>query len=117
VRAPEVVALGSKPTIELVVQNTSEVPCVRSLDKALQEVVLFDTRGTRVWGSKDCFPEAAPDSRTLAPGATVSLPLVWSGLTSEPTCTAARTTPAAGNYVLRGRLDTERSPDTPITLR
>jgi hypothetical protein len=109
--------VGTKPTFELVVQNRSGVPCVRSLDKALQEVVLLDGRGTRLWGSNDCFPEAGPDTRTLAPGAAVSFPLVWGGLTSEPTCTAARVPPAAGAYVLRGRLDTKATPDTPITLR
>jgi hypothetical protein len=117
VRAPKAVAIGSKPTIELVVQNTSRVPCVRPLDKALQEVVLIDGRGTRLWGSNDCLPEAGPDTRTLAPGRAVSFPLVWSGLTSEPTCTAERVPPPAGDYVLRGRLDTKTTRDTPISLR
>jgi hypothetical protein len=117
VRAPDAVAVGSMPTLELVVQNTSRVPCVRPLDKALQEIVLLDGSGARLWGSNDCFPEAGQDTRTLAPGVTTSFPLVWSGRTSEPTCTAARGTPAPGAYVLRGRLDTKASPDTPITLR
>jgi len=117
VRAPAAVAVGSKPTFELVVQNTSRVPCVRSLDKALQEIVLIDGHGRRLWGSNDCFPGAGPDTRTLGPGATVSLPLVWGGLTSEPTCTAPRVAPAAGPYLLRGRLDTKTTPDTRITLR
>jgi hypothetical protein len=117
VRAPAVVAVGSKPTFELVVQNTSRVRCVRPLDKALQEIVLLDGRGARLWGSNDCFPEAGPDTRTLAPGASVSFPLTWGGLTSEPTCTAARVAPATGAYLLRGRLGTKVTPDTPITLR
>lgn len=116
VRAPASVAGGSKPTFELVVQNTSPVPCVRPLDKGLQEIVLLDGRGTRLWGSNDCFPEAGPDTRTLAPGARVSFPLVWSGRTSEPTCTAPRVAPARGSYLLRGRLGTKTSADTPITL-
>lgn len=116
VRSPATVAAGSKPTLELVVRNASAVPCVRALDKELQEIVLLDAAGTRVWGSNDCFPEASDDTRTLAPGEEVSFPLVWGGLTSEPTCTAARTTPAPGNYVLRGRLDTKVSGDTPLTL-
>jgi hypothetical protein len=111
------VAIGSKPTLLLVVQNKSRVPCVRALDKELQEVVLLDARGTRMWGSNDCFPSAGRDIRTLPPGAAVSLPLVWGGLTSEPTCTAPRLRPAAGAYVLRGRLDTKTSPDAAITLR
>src|SRR3712207_8739292 len=49
------------------------------------------------------------DTRTLAPGESVAFPLVWGGLTSEPTCTAARTAPAPGQYALRGRLDTKTS--------
>jgi hypothetical protein len=117
VRAPATVAVGSKPTLELVVRNAAEVPCVRELDKALQEIVLLDGAGRRLWGSNDCFPEAGPDTRTLAPGATVAFPLVWGGLTSEPTCTAPRTPPSPGTYVLRGRLDTKISTDTPVTLR
>jgi hypothetical protein len=117
VRAPADVAVGSKPTLELVVRNASQVPCVRELDKALQEIVLMDAGGKRLWGSNDCFPEAGPDTRTLVPGATVGFPLVWGGLTSEPTCTAPRTPPGPGAYVLRGRLDTKISTDTPITLR
>jgi hypothetical protein len=117
VRAPASVAVGSsKPRFELVVRNTSPVPCVRPLDKGLQEIVLLDGHGTRLWGSNDCFPEAGPDTRTLAPGAAVSFPVVWSGLTSEPTCTAPRVVPTRGAYLLRGRLDTKTSPDTPITL-
>jgi hypothetical protein len=117
VRAPETVAVGSKPTLELVVRNASRAPCVRDLDKALQEIVLLDAAGKRLWGSNDCFPEAGPDTRTLAPGAAVAFPLVWGGLTSEPTCTAPRRPPSPGAYVLRGRLDTKVSTDTPITLQ
>jgi hypothetical protein len=54
--------------------------------------------------------------RTLAPGEVVTMPLVWGGLTSEPTCTAARGTPAPGTYLLRARLDTKVSADASITL-
>jgi len=116
VRAPASVAVGRGPTFELVVANTSAVPCSRALDKGLQELVLLDGRGRRVWGSNDCFPEASSDTRTLAPGEEVAFPIVWGGLTSEPTCTAARTAPPPGNYVLRGRLDTKVSADASIVL-
>jgi hypothetical protein len=116
VRTPGTAAVGSKPTFELAVANVSPVPCVRALDKGLQEIVMFDGAGNRIWGSNDCFPEASSDLRTLAPGEVVALPLVWGGLTSEPTCTAARAAPAAGAYVLRARLDTKVSADAPITL-
>lgn len=110
------VAVGDKPTLDLVVTNTSAVSCVRALDKGLQEIVLLDAAGRRVWGSNDCFPEASHDTRTLAPGQVVDFPVVWGGLTSEPTCTAPRVRPSPGRYVLRGRLDTKLSPDAALTL-
>jgi hypothetical protein len=108
--------VGGKPTFDLVVTNVSPVACVRALDKGLQEIVLLDGAGDRLWGSNDCFPEASTDPRTLAPGEVVTVPLVWGGLTSEPTCTAPRGAPPAGSYVVRGRLDTKVSPDAPLTL-
>jgi hypothetical protein len=116
VHTPGSAAVGDKPTFELVVSNVSPVPCVRALDKGLQELQLVDASGNRIWGSNDCFPEAGSDPRTLAPGEVVTVPLVWGGLTSEPTCTAARGNPAPGNYVVRGRLDTKVSRDAPFTL-
>jgi hypothetical protein len=116
VRAPATVAVGSKPTFELVVTNTSAVPCVRALDKGLQELQLFELSGKRIWGSNDCFPEASSEPRTLAPGEVVGIPLVWGGLSSEPTCTAVRATPGPGNYVLVGRLHTKISKKTPLAL-
>ena len=116
VRTPGSVAAAGKPTFELLVANVSAVPCVRALDKGLQELVLYDLSGNRIWGSNDCFPEASSDPRTIAPGEVVTLPLVWGGLTSEPTCTAPRTQPGPGNYALRARLDTKISPDAPVTL-
>jgi len=117
VRAPgPSVAVGSKPTLDLVVTNVSPVPCVRVLDKGLQEIVLVDSGGTRVWGSNDCIPEASSDTRTLAPGEQVAFPLVWGGRTSEPTCAAERVPVGPGQYVLRARLDTKTSPDAPLTI-
>jgi hypothetical protein len=116
VRSPGSAAAGSRPTFDLVVTNTSAVPCVRPLDKELQEIVLFDGAGTRLWGSNDCFPEASDDARTLAPGESVAFPLVWGGRTSEPTCAAERTVLGPGQYVLRGRLDTKVSGDAPFAV-
>jgi hypothetical protein len=115
-RAPASAAVGSKPTFELVVTNTSPVPCVRALDVGLREIVLLDAAGNRIWGSADCAAAGTSDIRTLAPAEVVSFPVVWSGLTSEPTCTAARVNPPAGAYTLRGRLDTLTSPDVPLQL-
>jgi hypothetical protein len=114
--APASAAVGAKPTFELVVTNMSAVPCVRPLDGSLQEMVLLDAAGNRVWGSADCAVAGPADTRTLAPAEVVTLPVTWSGLTSEPTCTGPRVTPPAGSYVLRGRLDTLTGPDVPFSL-
>jgi hypothetical protein len=116
VRAPARVASGSKPTFELVVRNISDVPCVRDLDKELQELVLLGADGDRVWGSNDCFPEESDDRRTLRPDAGAAFEIVWGGLTSEPTCRAERTAPSPGDYVLRGRLDATTSEDRPVRI-
>lgn len=116
VRTPGSVATGTKPRFELVVTNVSEVPCVRDLDKGLQELIMLDGDGARVWGSNDCFPESGPDVRTLAPGEAVVFPVVWGGLTSDPQCAADRNPPPPGAYAVRGRLDTTVSPDAPLTL-
>ena len=116
VRTPPTAAVGSKPTFELLVANISAVPCARSLDKGLQELLLLDSAGARIWGSNDCFPEASSDARTLAPGEVVAFPVLWGGLTSEPTCTTPRSAPVPGTYVLRGRLDTKISADVPLAL-
>jgi hypothetical protein len=107
---------GSKPTFDLVVTNVSPVACVRALDKVLQEIVLLDANGNRVWGSNDCYPEASSDTRTLQPGEAAVFPVLWSGLSSAPGCTAARSTPGPGAYVLRARLDTKTGADAAFTL-
>jgi Protein of unknown function (DUF4232) len=116
VRTPGSAPVGGQPTFELVVTNTSPVPCVRTLDKGLQELVLRDGAGNRLWGSNDCVPEASSDTRTLAPGESVSFPVVWSGLSSQPGCSAQRVTLGPGQYLVRGRLDTKTSPDAPFAL-
>jgi hypothetical protein len=113
---PATTPAGSKPTFDLVVTNVSPVACVRTLDKGVQEIVLLDAGGNRVWGSNDCFPEVSSDVRTLQPGEAVEFPVPWSGLSSAPGCTAERSTPGPGSYLLRGRLDTDISPDATLTL-
>ena len=113
---PASAPVGSKPTFQLVVTNVSSVACVRTVDAALQEVILVDAAGERVWGSNDCLPETTVGQQALEPGQSVAFPVPWSGLSSAPGCAAGRTNPPAGSYTLRGRLDTEVSPDTTFTL-
>jgi hypothetical protein len=116
VRTPGRVAPGATPVFQLRVSNTSQTPCVRALDKGLQEMVILDRAGHRLWGSNDCVPEASRDTRTLTPGEVVSLPITWSGLTSAPHCAAARTPLGPGAYVVRGRLDTKVSQDAQLIV-
>src|SRR4051812_37775331 len=116
VRTPGSAPVGAGATFQLVATNTAPVACVRSLDTGLQELVLLDAQGNRLWGSDDCVRETSSDLRALAPGEAVSLPVEWSGLTSEPTCSAPRAPLAPGAYVVRGRLDTKVSGDAPFAL-
>jgi hypothetical protein len=116
VRTPGSAAVGTGTTFELVVSNVAAVACVRSLDEQLQELVLVDVEGHRIWGSRDCAPEAGSDPRTLAPGEAVPVPVEWNGLTSEPTCTAPQVPAPPGDYLLQGRLGTKDSAGTPLTI-
>jgi hypothetical protein len=117
VGAPAAVRAGAGASLQLVVTNTSAVPCVRPLDRGLQEIVLVDGAGHRIWDSNDCAKLSGSDSRTLTPGQPVSFPLAWNGRSSRPGCTGHPVAPAAGKYVLHGRLDTVASADTPLTIR
>ena len=117
VRTAPTVAPESKPTFQIMVGNVSAVPCVRPLDKNLREIVLQDGQGRRIWASNDCFPETSSEPRTLAPREAVALPVVWGGLTSEPTCTRPRVAPGPGGYFLIARLGTKASAKVAVTLR
>jgi hypothetical protein len=107
---------GTATTFELVVSNVAAVACVRSLDAQLQELVLYDVAGHRIWGSDDCSARTSSDPRTLAPGEVVSLPVEWNGLTSEPACPAPHVPALPGDYLLQGRLDTTWSAPVPLTI-
>jgi hypothetical protein len=116
VRTPGSGPVGGGSTFELLVTNLAAVPCGRALDEGLRDVQLFDGAGNRLWDSNDCSPGTGTDLRTLAPGEVVDLPVQWGGLTSAPTCTAARVPVAAGSYVVRARLGTGVAPDAPFTI-
>ncbi|CAN5410154.1 hypothetical protein BH24ACT9_BH24ACT9_16050 [soil metagenome] len=110
-------AAGSKPLLGLSVTNVAAVPCLRDLDLALQTWGLFAADGTRLWGSNDCYPEPSLRSvQLLQPAQVVTFTIIWSGRTSEPTCTVPRQTLGPGSYILRGYLGTVLSPDVPLVL-
>jgi len=110
-------AAGSKPVLALSITNIGAVPCLRDLDPAQQIWGLFAADGTRLWGSSDCYPPASlPSPELLAPGQVMTFTIIWSGLTSEPTCTAPRVNLGPGSYILRGYLANLVSPDVPLVL-
>lgn len=109
--------VGDRPELRLTVVNISNQACVRDLDGALQEIVVWDRPiRTRLWSSNDCVNPSTQDLRTLVPGQPVAFEVTWSGLSSNPGCTAARTRLPAGDYTLLTRVADKISGPTHFTL-
>ncbi|WP_433504619.1 hypothetical protein ACQP04_34455 [Pseudonocardia halophobica] len=109
--------VGDRPELRLTVVNISNQACVRDLDGALQEIVVWDRPiKTRLWSSNDCVNPSTQDLRTLVPGQPVAFEVTWSGLSSNPGCTAARTRLPAGDYTLLTRVADKISGPTHFTL-
>jgi hypothetical protein len=101
--------VGERPTLRLVVVNVSDQPCVRDLDGARQEIVVWSGDGAqRLWSSNDCVNPETVDVRTLVPGQPVAFAVRWAGRTSVPGCAERRTVVAAGRVP---RDDQDRRPD------
>jgi hypothetical protein len=112
---PAVHAVGSRPVLRLVITNTSRQPCVRDLDPARQEIVVWSADGRdRLWSSNDCVNASSVDLRTLVPGRPVAFSLTWAERTTTPGCARPRTPVPAGTYRLLVRLDDLISPPTPF---
>ena len=98
--------VGERPTLRLVVVNISEQPCVRDLDGARQEIVVWSGDGVdRLWSSNDCVNPTTVDLRTLIPGQPVAFAVRWAGRTSTPGCAEERTEVPAGAYRVLTRVD------------
>jgi hypothetical protein len=109
--------VGERPLLRLVVTNTSGQPCVRDLDSARQEIVVWNRdQSAKLWSSNDCTNAASSDLRTLVPGQPVAFSVTWAGRTSTPGCAAPRTVVPAGSYRVLTRLDGIISPPTLFTL-
>ena len=107
--------VGSRPVLRLVLTNVSGQPCVRDLDAARQEIVVWSADGTgRLWSSNDCVNSPTIDLRTLVPGRPVAFSVVWGERTTTPGCRQPRTAVPAGTYRLMVRLDDLISPPTPF---
>jgi len=108
-------SVGERPLLRLVVTNISEQPCVRDLDPARQEIVVWSADGSeRLWSSNDCSRAKGVDLRTLVPGQPVTSSVRWAGRTSEPGCPLDRETVPAGTYRVLSRVDDVISPPAPM---
>lgn len=98
--------VAERPVFRLVIENISQQPCLRDLDPARQEIVVWSGDGkTRLWSSNDCQDVAGTDLRTLVPGRPLVFSLSWAGRTTNPGCTRPRSTIPPGEYRLLSRLD------------
>ncbi len=114
--APEY-RVGGQPLLRLVVANVGPAPCVRDLDGAQQEIVVWSGDGAkRLWSSNDCVNPSSADLRTLVPGQPVAFAVNWSGLGSVPNCTAERDRVGPGAYRVVTRLGPVISAPTPLLL-
>lgn len=108
--------VGSSPSLTLVVRNTGAVSCRRDLGSSVVELRVLS--GTdRIWSSDDCTPGRGSDVRTLAPGASRSVQLTWSGKRSQPGCAGDRTQAKAGTYTLVARVGSLRRAGATFTFR
>ncbi len=107
--------IGSQPQLSILVTNKTKAPCVQDL--ADPQIVLRVYNGeSRVWGSHDCKIEPGTDQRTLMPGATVRVTIVWSGLTSQPNCAGTRQPVGAGTYTLFASLSGHEAKAAQFTI-
>jgi hypothetical protein len=107
--------VGERLQLRLVVTNTGDQPCVRDLDPARAEIVVWSgDGGQRLWSSNDCSNASGPDMRTLAPGQPVAFSVEWTGRTSAPGCADPRTVVPHGAYRVMTRVDDVISAPTPF---
>ncbi|PZS33775.1 MAG: hypothetical protein DLM58_07075 [Pseudonocardiales bacterium] len=91
--------VGEHPMVLLQVTNTGAAPCVQDLADSQVELRVYNGE-SRVWGSHDCLIEPGVAAKTLAVGQPVRVSVVWSGLSSQPSCAGTRQRVGAGTYTL-----------------
>lgn len=108
--------VGQQPMLRLTLTNIGTQPCVRDLDPARQEIVVWsEDLKTRLWSSNDCSNPSTVDVRTLLPNQPLGFRVTWAGLTSTPDCEQKRRTVLpAGSYNVMTRLDDAISPPAPF---
>jgi hypothetical protein len=96
-------AVGDQPELVLQVTNAGPAACVQ--DVADSQIELRVYNGTsRVWGSHDCQIQPGVDLRTFDVGKPAGFSVVWSGLSSQPSCAGTRQRVGAGTYTLYASL-------------
>jgi hypothetical protein len=102
--------------LSILVHNMSTTPCVQDL--ADPQIILRVYNGeSRVWGSHDCKIEPGTDDRTLMPGSSVRVSIVWSGLSSQPHNCDNRQRAGAGTYTLYASLSGREGKASQFTIR
>lgn len=96
--------VGDEPQLMLKVTNPGSAPCVQDLSDSHVELRVYNGE-SRVWGSHDCKIDPAQVSRTLAAHGSVTVSIIWSGLSSQPNCAGTRQRVGAGSYTLYALLD------------
>ncbi|SEK45427.1 hypothetical protein SAMN05444583_10221 [Rhodococcus maanshanensis] len=108
---------GQEPQFGIVVTNIGSATCERDLGAGMQQVLVYSLDGQqRIWSNTDCFPNTAPDIRSLKPGEQAAFTVKWSGATSEPGCTAPRNPVGPGAYTVVGQLGALRSTPEPFNI-
>ncbi|WP_433682157.1 hypothetical protein [Nocardia sp. CA-119907] len=108
---------GETPVFGIVITNISSSSCSRDVGSGLQQVSVTTLDGQRrLWSSTDCYPDGAPDVRTLNRGEQAAFMVTWSGSTSQPNCAGDRVQVPPGAYTVIAQLGSLRSAAEPFNI-
>ncbi|MEV4240825.1 MULTISPECIES: hypothetical protein [unclassified Nocardia] len=108
---------GENPVFGIVITNISSTACSRDVGSGLQQVSVTTLDGQRrLWSSTDCYPDGAPDVRTLNRGEQAAFMVTWSGSTSQPNCVGDRVQVPPGAYAVVAQLGSLRSAAEPFNI-
>jgi hypothetical protein len=96
-------AVGDQPEVILQVTNVGPAACVQDVADSQIELRVYNG-ASRVWGSHDCQVQPGVDKRTLEVGVPAGFSVIWSGLSSQPSCAGTRQRVGAGTYTLYASL-------------
>ncbi len=111
-----VYGVGQTPILGVTVRNAGPVACVRDLSGELQVFTAYDSKGSRIWSTADCFPGSGTDVRVLQPGESLQYNIKWSGTTSQPGCAGDRLRVEAGTYSIVARVGGAKATAAKLTF-